>query len=141
VGEGIMSSPNPKSGKDLNKFAAEILKRFYNNDKVSRIMSGEKNYISVEISVVRIHEQKRLCSLKKLYCHFKNSCPGVKVDFVKSEFLHPRNCIMAGASGAQCMSVCTVHQNVKLMLEACKISELTKAVRNNFQCTNTVSQL
>jgi hypothetical protein len=34
---------------------------------------------------------------------------------------------MAGASGTRNMCVCTIHQNVKLMLEACKISELTSS--------------
>jgi hypothetical protein len=34
---------------------------------------------------------------------------------------------MAGASGTQCVCECTIHQNVKLMLEACKISELTRS--------------
>jgi hypothetical protein len=33
---------------------------------------------------------------------------------------------MAGASGTHSVYVCTIHQNVKFMLEACKISELTR---------------
>jgi hypothetical protein len=34
---------------------------------------------------------------------------------------------MAGASGTHSVCVCTIHHNVKLMLEACKISELTRS--------------
>jgi hypothetical protein len=34
---------------------------------------------------------------------------------------------MASASGTHSVCVCTIHQNVKLMLEACKISELTRS--------------
>jgi hypothetical protein len=61
---------------------------------------------------------------ERVYSHFKNSHP---VEFSKFASLRPRNCIMAGASGTHSVCVCTVHQNVKLMLEACKISELTRS--------------
>jgi hypothetical protein len=90
-------------------------------------MPGKKDYISIKVSGVKIHEQKRLllCNLKELYSHFKNSHPGVKVGFSKFAFLRTTNCIMAGASVTHSVCVCTVHQNVKLMLEACKIFELT----------------
>jgi hypothetical protein len=41
--------------------------------------------------------------MKELYSHFKKSHPGVKVGFLKFASLHPRNCIMAGASGTHCV--------------------------------------
>jgi hypothetical protein len=66
--------------------------------------------------------------LKELYFHFKNSHPEVKVGFLKFASLHSRNCITAGASGTH--NVCVYEQftkNVKLMLEACKISGLTRS--------------
>jgi hypothetical protein len=123
-----MSSPNPKPGKILSKVTVEVVKSFYNSDEVSRVVPGKKDYISIKVNGVKIHEQKRwLCNLKELYSHFKNSHPGVKVGFSKFASLHPRNCIMAGASGTHSVCVCTIHLNVKLMLEACKISELTRS--------------
>jgi hypothetical protein len=69
-------------------------------------MPGTKDNILIKVSGVKIHEQKQslLCNLKELYCHFKNSHPGVKIGFSKFSSLHPRNCIMAGASGTH--SVC-----------------------------------
>jgi hypothetical protein len=92
-------------------------------------MPGKKDYISIKVSGVKIHEQKRLllCSLKELYYHFKNSHSGVKVDFSKFASLHFRNCIMTHAGGTHSVCVCTIHQSVKLMLEACKISELARS--------------
>jgi hypothetical protein len=33
MGQGIMSSPNPKPGKTLNKVTAEVVKSFYNSEK------------------------------------------------------------------------------------------------------------
>jgi hypothetical protein len=92
-------------------------------------MPGKKYYISIKLSGVKIHEHKLflLCNLKELYSYFKNSHSGVKIGFLKFAFLLPRNCIMAGASGIHSVCVCTIHQNVKLMLEACKISVLTRS--------------
>jgi hypothetical protein len=119
--QGIMSSPNPKPGKNLNKVTVEDVKSFYNSDEVSRVMPGKRDYISIKVSGVNMHEEKRL-----LLCNFKNSHAGVNVGVLKFASMHPRNCIMAGARGTHSVCVCTIHQNVKLMLEACKISELTR---------------
>jgi hypothetical protein len=137
--QDIMSSPNPKTGKTLNKVNAEVSI----SDEVSRVMPGKKDY-RIKVSGVKIHEQKQLllCNLKELYSHFKNSHPGVKVGFSKFASLHPRNCIMAGASGAHSVCVCTIHLNLKLMLEACKISELTRSSEHQLstyqQCLSTM---
>jgi hypothetical protein len=129
MNKGIMSLPNLKPGKTLNKVTAEVVRSFCNSDEVSRVMPGKKDYISIKVSGVKIHEHKRLllCNLKELYSHFKNSHPAVKVGFSKLASLHPRNCIMACAICTHSMCVCTIHQNVKLMLEACKISNLTRS--------------
>jgi hypothetical protein len=105
--QGIMSSPNAKPGKTLNKITVEVVKSFYNSDEVGRVMTGKKDNISIKVSGVKIHEQKRLlCSLKELHSHFKNSHPGVKVGFSKFASLHPRNYIMAGSSGTHSVCVC-----------------------------------
>jgi hypothetical protein len=137
VDQGIMSSPNPKPGKTLNRVTVEVVKSSYNSDEVSRVLPVKKGYVSIKVIGVKIHEQKRLLlySLKELYSHFKNSHPGVKVGFSKFASLHPRNCVMAGASGTVSVCVCTICQNVKLMLEACKISELTRSSEQQHLCT------
>jgi hypothetical protein len=81
--------------------------------------------------------------LKELYTHFKNSHPGVKAGFSKLASLHPRNHIMAGATGTHSVCVCTIHQNVKLMLEACKISNLTRSSEDHLSmhqhCLSTMN--
>jgi hypothetical protein len=98
--QGIVSSPNLKPSKTLSEVTVEGMKSFYNSDKVSRVIPGKRDYISITVSGINIHEQKLLllCNLKELYCHFKNSHPGVKEGFSKFAFLCPRNCIMPGAS-------------------------------------------
>jgi hypothetical protein len=107
-----LSSPDTKPGKTLNKVTNEVVKSFYNSGGV---MPGKKDYIPIKVSGFKIHEQKRLllCNLKELYSHFKNSHPGVKVGFLKFASLHPRNCIMAGASGTHSVCVCMCVQFTK----------------------------
>jgi uncharacterized lipoprotein YajG len=41
--QGIMTSFNPKPGKTLNKVTVEVLKSYYNNDEVTRVIP-EKGY-------------------------------------------------------------------------------------------------
>jgi hypothetical protein len=57
--QGIMYSPNPKRGKTLNKVTVEVVKSFFYSDEVSRVMPGKKkDYVSIKVSGVKIHEQK-----------------------------------------------------------------------------------
>ena len=64
-------------------------------------------------------KQKRciLCNLKELYVPFKNTNPEVKIKFSKCCTLRPKYCFLAGASGTHSVCVCTIHQNVKLLLQ------------------------
>lgn len=39
--------------------------------------------------------------------------------------LRPKHCVLAGTSGTHCVCVCTIHQNVKLMLCGARLHELT----------------
>ena len=48
-----------------------------------------------------------------------------KIGFSKFAELHPRHCVLAGASGTHAVCVCTTHQNVKLMMIGGKIAELS----------------
>ena len=59
-----------------------------------------------------------LCNLKEAYQQFRTEFPEVNVGFSKFAELRPKECVLAGASGTHCVCVCTIHQNVKLMLNA-----------------------
>ena len=48
-----------------------------------------------------------------------------KVGFSKFAELHPRNCVLAGTGGTHAVFICTIHQNVKLMIVGGKIPELS----------------
>jgi hypothetical protein len=55
--KGILSSPDFKPGKVLPPAIAEM-KQFYVSDKISRIMPGTKDYVSVN------SEGKKICLQK-----------------------------------------------------------------------------
>ena len=67
-----------------------------------------------------------LCNLKELYSSFKEKYPEIKVRFSKFAELRPPHCVLAGANGTQSVSVCMIHQNIKLMIDGAKIQKLTQ---------------
>ena len=48
-----------------------------------------------------------------------------KIGFSKFAELRPQHCVLAGASGTHAVCVCTIHQNVKLMMIGEKIADLS----------------
>ena len=117
--KGIHSSPNPRLGHSLPCKTVDLIKNFYESDDISRAMPGKKDFISVREGEKRVHVQKRLIlsNLKEAYLVFKDQYPNEKVGFSKFAEHRPRYCVLAGASGTHCTCVCTIHQNVKLMIQ------------------------
>ena len=66
-----------------------------------------------------MHVQKRLVlgNLKEVYQRFKEKNPNIKIGFSKFAMLRPKECVLAGASGTHSASVCTIHNNGKLMIQ------------------------
>ena len=66
------------------------------------------------------HMPKRLvlCNLKEFYAANKLKFPEHKIGFSKFASLRPKWCILAGPKRTHSVCVCTIHQNVKLMLSA-----------------------
>lgn len=131
--DGILTSPTPNKGKTLNSETMELVNNFFLNDDVSRLMPGKKDFVSIKENGVRRHEQKRLvlCNLREIYELFKTNYPNNRIGFSTFADLRPENCILAGASGTHSVCVCTIHQNPKLMLDACKGS-ISNATPFNF---------
>ena len=48
----------------------------------------------------------------------------MKIGLSKFAELRPKECVLAGASGTHNVCVCTIHQNVKLMLSAISAGEM-----------------
>ena len=126
--KGILSSPNPKGGMTLPTKTEEEVKNFYLSDVISCVMPGKKDFVSVlGRDGKRVHRQKRLllCNLREAYNEFKVHHDGLKVGFSKFAQLRPRECIIAGGSGTHLVCVCTIHQNVKLMMAGSRLKALT----------------
>ena len=125
--KGILSTPNPKPGRSLPQTSIDIVIHFYESDENSRMMPGKKDCISVRGAEGRITMQKRLIlsNLQELYRSFKDKHPEQKIGFSKFAELRPRHCVLAGASGTHSVCVCTIHQNMKLMMQNIKLGNLT----------------
>jgi len=82
-------------------------------------MPGMKDVVSVKTNGERRLVQKRLLllNLKKLYALFKETYLDCKISFSVFAKLRPKQCVLPGALGTYSVCVCTIHQNVKLMLD------------------------
>lgn len=84
----------------------------------------------------KIQKQKRLilCNLKELHCHFKKEHPNLKVGFSKFAQLRPKWCVLAGPHGTHTVCVCSIHQNVKLMISGAKLPHSYKDLLSMMEC-------
>lgn len=116
--------PKPIVGKRLSEIVVNSVKEFYENDEYTRQLSGKKDYMSVGRNV---HVSKRLilCNIRELYTAYKAKHPEFKIGFSKFASLRPKWCITVGPKGTHSVCVCTLHQNVKLLLSATELSRVT----------------
>ena len=84
---------------------------------MSRVMPGK--WILYQLDKERVHMQKRLVlsNLKEVYQLFKQKHPTKSIGFSKFAELRPKKCVLAGESGTHSVCVCTIHQNVILMMQ------------------------
>lgn len=124
---GLFAEVPMKSGKLLPHSTIEAVTAFYNSDEVSRSTSSSKEYVSMKVEGKKKHVQKRLLllSLKELWVSFKKKHADYPISFSMFAKQRPKNCILPGHSGTHCVCVCTIHQNVKTMLDAIDLQNLT----------------
>ena len=86
------------------------------------MMPGKKDCVTMKIDGVKQTVQKRLllCDLIEAYRKLKNEGSSSKVGFSKFALLRSKNVVLASASGTHSVCVCTIRQNVKLKVEACR---------------------
>lgn len=127
--KGICSLPDPKQGRKLPNETVLLVRNFYEDDEYSRLMPGTKDYVSIKKNV---HAQKRLIlsNLEELYATFKQIHPNIKLGFSKFCQMRPKWCVLAGSSGTHAVCVCTIHQNVDLLLRGLNLN--TKDDVNSF---------
>ena len=75
---GVLSLPSQKKGKSVNHEMKEEIVSFYEDDEISRIMAGKKDYVSIGRNM---HKQKRLLlgNLKELHSIFKLKYPARQI--------------------------------------------------------------
>lgn len=126
---GVLPETTAKCGNVLPQATIDAVVEFYNDDENSRLMPGMKDTISVVVDGNRSLEQKRLLllSLRELHVSLKELDKEKKFPISYTAFakLRPRHCILPGASGTHSVCVCTIHENVKMMLDALNIEALT----------------
>lgn len=118
---GFGSSPDPRPSRTLCDDVVSHVVEFYCSDEISRIMPGQKDFVTLrDVDGSKHQVQKRLvlCDLKEAYAAFKQQHPNDKIGFTKFAELRPKQCILAGPTGTHTVCVCKIHQNVKLMLVA-----------------------
>ena len=86
------------------------------------------HYIIVQCQYIpnsqHIQDRLVLSNLKEVYHEFKERFPDQKTGLSKFADLRPKHCILAGASGTHSVCVCTIHQNLKLMMMELQLLEL-----------------
>lgn len=114
------TSTKPLGNQPLKLDIKKLVIDFYESEENSKQLAGMKDFKSVKNndgSRVRVQKKLVLCNLKELYQNFKTKYGSVPIQFSKFASLRPAHCILAGSSGTHAVCVCTIHQNVKLMLE------------------------
>ena len=68
--------------------------------------------------------QKRLLlsNMREMFVAYRDQ-NGPEIGFSKFSELRPKWCVTVGSAGTHSVCVCTIHQNVKLMLAACQIND------------------
>ena len=131
-----MESCNRKPGKSLSSEVVEVVRSFYKSDEISRVLPGMKDCVSVRTEngdKVKLSKRLILCNLTESYKFFTEIVSGIKVSFSKFAELRPKNCGLAGSSGTHMVCVCTIHQNVKLMMENAKIGSLVNGQLSSYK--------
>ncbi|GBL84422.1 hypothetical protein AVEN_66656-1 [Araneus ventricosus] len=84
----------------------------------------------------KVYERKRLilCNLGELYSSFKLEYPNLKIGLSKFCSLRPKWCVFAGASGTHLVCVCTIHQNVILLIHGAGFEEEYKQLMSYIVC-------
>lgn len=73
----------------------------------------------------KVQKRLLLLSLRELFLTFKRENTDIQISFSFFCKLRPKNCILPGGSGTHNVCVCTIHQNVKTMLDAIDLKQLT----------------
>ena len=119
--QGILAVPNKKCGRPLDPEIKREVLQFFNDDDISRTMPGQRDYVSTRTNSGREQVQKRLLlsSLRETFQRFEEVSKH-QISFSLFAALRPNHCKLLNTSGYHNVCVCTIHENVDLMLHSLK---------------------
>lgn len=120
--KGILRTGEPALGHGLSTDLKQQVLTFYDNDDVSRVMPGQRDYVTEGTGSIRQTVQKRLLmmSLKECYVHFKEAYKTPKISFSSFAALRPKHCKLLSVKGTHNVCVCVIHENVNLIWNSLK---------------------
>ena len=113
---GILTCRPPKINRPLSEATKQLVKQFFADDIISRIMPGVKDKIKVGGVIYQKH--LLLMNLKEAYVTFKERHSDIKVGFSSFALLRPKHVILPDGAGIHRTCVCIYCENAKLMLLA-----------------------
>jgi hypothetical protein len=128
---GLLATPPKPNARKLSAETIAQIKRFYEDDEISRQLPGMKENIA--------GQQKRLIlgNLSEVFSEFKKAYPNTEVGKSSFAALRPKWCVWPGASGTHSVCVCVKHQNFKLM---CTAAQLPKDCYKDFIASSVCSE-
>lgn len=118
--KGILSVPDARHPSNvLSSTVTNLIDNFYLDDEISSVMPGKNDYVSMVLNGKKERVQKRLMllSLTEAYQELKKKyATQLKFSFSYFASRRPKNCVLPGGSGTHVVCVCSIHQNIKLML-------------------------
>lgn len=132
--KGIIGMPDPRKGHPLNENVIDLVKNFYQNSDYARVMPGAKDKVSISKNQY-MQKVLILVNLNELYAAYKFEHPSIKIGFSKFCMLRPKWCVLAGSAGTHFVCICTIHENVSLLLHACSIEEHYRELIDKLVCS------
>lgn len=137
---GPLSRPAAKVGKRISDELKQAVLSYYTDDDVSRIMPGKNDCLTID--KVKVQKRLMMCTLKECYEGYKTVHQGdesKKIGFSKFSLLRPKYCVQPGSSGTHTVCVCTIHQNVKLIIYGTKMETITNGnIANYRDCVSSI---
>ena len=127
--QGILPEvPIISKGRRITPDEVTLVHSFFENDDISRLCPGKKDFLSVKREDgTREHQQKRLIlgNLREIFMKYLEDESNPRIGFSTFCSLRPKKCVLAGHGGTHSVCVCTQHQNPKLQLNAMGDKNLT----------------
>ena len=127
---GLLAVPPKPNARKLSAETIALVKRFFEDDEISRQLPGMKEKIA--------GKQKRLIlgNLSEVFVEFKKAYPNTKIGKSSFASLRPKWCVWPGSSGTHSVCVCVKHQNFKLL---CTAAQLPKDCSKDFIASSVCS--